>query len=171
MAKLVDLDHKWATLIGRVFIAFGSIERTTHECLNKWLKDPVYPHIKNMRFASRVDLLIDVTEHHGFQKNHTAPFVANLKRAKELAQKRNLIAHNPLMLCLFQGENDFIEAIASTVKDDVTMEYHELEKLMTESETLASNLIEGSVKFSLEGWEGLSITIQESGTPTEINNP
>lgn len=31
MSKLVDLDHKWATLIGRVFIAFGTIESITHK--------------------------------------------------------------------------------------------------------------------------------------------
>ncbi|MES9828205.1 MAG: hypothetical protein ABW201_08070 [Candidatus Thiodiazotropha sp.] len=165
MANLVDLDHKWAILIGRVFIAFGSIERTTHECLKKWLEEPVYPHVKHMKFSSRVDLLIDVTKKQKYSEENTNEFVSNLKEAKELAKKRNLIAHNPLMLCLFQGEGDFVEAIASNLRDDLTMEFHELEDLMHKSEELASSLIDGTTKFRLEGWEGLPITSQASGTP------
>jgi len=165
MAKIVDLDHKWATLIGRVFISFGSIERLTHESLKKWLKDPIYSHIKNMRFSARVDLLIDIVTEQGFQDENVAPFINNLKLSKEMAKKRNLIAHNPLMLCLFQEEPDFTEAIVSSVKNDVTMELYELETLAEESEKLAANLIEGSVKFDLEGWKGLTITSQASGTP------
>jgi len=164
MAKIVDLDHKWATLIGRVFISFGSIERLTHENLKKWLKDPIYPHVKNMSFALRVDLLIDVVSQQGFQDDNVASFIKNLKFSKELAKKRNLIAHNPLMLCLFQDEMEFIEAIVSNVKDDVTMEFHELEVFTEESEKLATNLIEGAAKFDLEGWEGLPLTNQASET-------
>ena len=164
MAKLVDLEHKWATLIGRVFIAFGSIERQTHECLKKWLGDPAYPHVKNMRLAQRIDLLIDIVKEQDFEKANIDSFVESLNVAKSMARQRNLIAHNPLMLCLFQEEADFIEAIVSNVKDDVTMEFHELQDLAERSEELASNLIEGEIKFRLEGWEGLPVTSQSSET-------
>lgn len=165
MAKLVDLDHKWATLIGRVFIAFGSIERQTHESLKKWLEEPIYRHIKHMKLSQRIDLLVDVVKKQSFEQENIDSFIADLIKAKSLAKKRNLIAHNPLMLCLFHEETDFIEAIVSNIKDDVTMEYHELEELAISSEELASNIIDGITKFRLEGWEGLRITSQASGTP------
>ncbi|THK41832.1 hypothetical protein E8Q33_05940 [Methylophaga sp. SB9B] len=158
MAKLVDLDHKWATLIGRVFIAFGSIERQTHESLKKWLEEQVYPHVKHMKLSQRIDLLIDVVKKQNFEQENIDSFVADLTKAKTLAKKRNLIAHNPLMLCLFQEETDFIEAIVSNLRDDVTMEFHELEALAISSEELAGNIIDGMTKFRLEGWEGLPIT-------------
>lgn len=165
MSKLVDLDHKWATLIGRVFIAFGSIERQTHESLKKWLEDPVYPHIKHMKLSQRIDLLIDVVKKQNFEQENIDSFVADLTEAKSFAKRRNLIAHNPLMLFLFQEEPNFIEAIVSNIKDDVTMEFHELEELAISSEELASNIIDGVTKFRLEGWEGSPITSQASGTP------
>lgn len=164
MAKLVDLDHKWATLIGRVFISFGTIERQTHELLKKWLENPVYPHVKHMRLSQRIDLLIDVVKRQGFEQNNINSFVADLTKAKKLATKRNLIAHNPLMLCLFQEETNLIEAIVSNINDDVTMEYHELEELAITSEELASDIIYGVTKFRLEDWKDLPITTQTSGT-------
>lgn len=158
MAKIVDLDHRWATLIGRVFIAFGSIERQTHESLKKWLEEPVYPHVKHMKLSQRVDLLIDVVQQQSFDKDNIDSFIVDLKKAKNLTKTRNLIAHNPLMLCLFQEKKDFVEAIVSNVKDDVTMEFLELEELAASSEELASNIIDGVTKFRLEGCEGLPIT-------------
>ena len=158
MAKIVDLDHRWATLIGRVFIAFGSIERQMHESLKKWLEEPVYPHVKHMKLSQRVDLLIDVVQQQSFDKDNIDSFIVDLKKAKNLTKTRNLIAHNPLMLCLFQEKKDFVEAIVSNVKDDVTMEFLELEELAASSEELASNIIDGVTKFRLEGCEGLPIT-------------
>lgn len=92
-------------------------------------------------------------------------FISNLQLAKELAKKRNLIAHNPLMLCLFQGEEDFIEAITSNFKQDFIMEFNELEDLMAKSESLATDLIDGTTKFRFERCEGFPITNQTSETP------
>lgn len=157
MTKLVDLDHRWALLIGRVFIAFGSIEHLTHECLKEWLKDPIYNHLKNINLSRRIDLVIDLVQTQNFDKNNTEYFVSLCRLAKIIAEKRNILAHNPLVLTLFYGNPDFHEIIQSTIKEDIYITFEELEHITIESEDLANLLIEAKVKFSLEGWKGWPI--------------
>ena len=57
MANFVDSEHKWATLIGRIFVAFGAIEKLTHECMQEWLNETAYKHLKGSRLARRIDLV------------------------------------------------------------------------------------------------------------------
>ncbi len=158
MVKIVDLNDKWAVLIGRLFIAFGSIERTTHNCLIDWLKDPTYAHISKMRFSQRVDVIIDLLGTLEFVEQNKADLIQGLKKAKKLAEKRNIVAHNPLMLDLFDG--DFKEIIISNTKDGVTITFEELQQITQSAESLSTELINTCTKIKLEGWEGLPITSQ-----------
>lgn len=143
MTKIVDLDHKWALMIGRVFIAFGAIEKLTHDCLIEWLQDPIYMHLKNQQLSKRIDLVIELVRSKGFKSDNTEKFVILLNAAKRLAEKRNLLAHNPLLLDLFSGE--FQEIIQSNLKDHVFIKFEELVKIVDESEALESQLIEAKV--------------------------
>ncbi len=158
MTEIFDFDIKWATLIGRLFIAFGYIEKITHNCLVEWLKDPIYPHIKNMNLGRRIDLVIDLAKAQEYTKENIEQFISHLKQAKTLSEKRNIVAHNPLMLTLFQGDPDFVEVIQSIKKDEVFIEFHQLEDIVLQTESVCSNLLEIKVKFGLEGWEGLPLT-------------
>ena len=150
MTKNVDLENKWAVLIGRLFIVFGGIEKATHDCLKKWVDDTVYTHVKHMRFASRIDLVIDLISKLNHTDKNKDNLIAELKKAKELGKKRNIIAHNPLMLVLFQGESNFIEAITHNTKEDVTMEFHEFEGIVKKSEEIYANITHGLAMLHLE---------------------
>lgn len=156
MAKIVDLDDKWAIHIGRLFIAFGAIERTTHNCLIDWLKDPTYTHISKMRFSQRVDVIIDLLQELQFVEQNKVDLTVGLNKARKLAEKRNIVAHNPLMLDLFDGE--FKEVIISNTKVGVTITFEELEQLTKDAESLSTKLINICTKIKLEGWEGLPLT-------------
>lgn len=153
MEKIVDLDHKWALMIGRVFIAFGAIEKLTHDCLVEWLKDPIYEHLKNCRLGTRIDLVIELVKAKDFKSDNIENFISLLNKTKKLAEKRNLLAHNPLLLDLFAGE--FQEIIQSNVKSDVYITFDELERIMEESEAMESLLIKAKVTFSLENWRDI----------------
>ena len=153
MAKIVDLDHKWALMIGRVFIAFGAIEKLTHDCLIEWLKDPIYEHLKSSRLSTRIDLVIELVKAKDFKSDNVENFITLLNRAKKLAEKRNLLAHNPLLLDLFAGE--FQEIIQSNLKDDVYMTFEELVRIVEESEAMEGLLIEAKVMFKLEDWQDI----------------
>lgn len=116
MARMVDPDHEWATLVGRLLIAFAAMESVTHHCLKEWLNQSVYRHLAKMRFSQRIDLVIDLAKEKDSPPEKIKIFISNLKKARKLAEKRNAVAHNPLVLCLFQGEDEFTEAIASDKK-------------------------------------------------------
>lgn len=156
MARIVDLDHKWATMVGRLLIAFAAMEGLTLQCLKEWLKSPLYQHVMNMRFAQRIDLVIDLSREQDSPNDKIEVFVKNLKAAKELAKKRNAVAHNPLMLCLFEGQEDFVEAISSEKKQGEGIEFEELERLVLRAETLEANLSESKVRLREHEWKPLS---------------
>ncbi|BFN13947.1 hypothetical protein [Marinobacter sp. RI1] len=156
MAKIVDLDHKWATLVGRFLIAFAAMESLTLRCLKEWLKPSVYCHVMNMRFAQRVDLVVDLAREQDAPAEQIEAFITNLKKARKLAEKRNAVAHNPLVLCLFSEEDNFIEAIASEKKEDEVIEFSELERLVDQAESLEAGLMESKVRLREHLWKPLS---------------
>jgi hypothetical protein len=84
---------KWAIEIGRFIMAFGSIEATTYAALRRLPLDPIgQPLIDaNLRLQQRIDLLIAIADSRGLE---WFPFTEVLREVKQLAGKRNLIAHN-----------------------------------------------------------------------------
>lgn len=153
MAKIVDLDHKWATLVGRFLIAFAAMESLTLQTLKEWLKPPVYRHVMNMRFGQRVDLIVDLAQEQDAPADKVEAFVRNLKKAKRLAAKRNAVAHNPLVLCLFDEEHNLTEAIASDKKEHEIIEFEELEQLALQAEALEEELLESKVALRLHDFD------------------
>ncbi len=107
MVSLVD-SARWAPLIGRMFIAFGSIERTTHECIRNWAGEIVHKHFAKTPLSARIDLARDLAEAQDATEATKKAFVRSLLNAKNLAQNRNLVAHNPLCLVLLQDYLDWI---------------------------------------------------------------
>ncbi|TYT73146.1 hypothetical protein [Desulfobotulus mexicanus] len=154
MARIIDFDHKWATLVGRVFIAFGVMESITYECLKDWLKDSVYRSVKNMQFAQRVNLVIDLAKEQDAPKERIEIFISNLNRVKKLAEKRNIIAHNPLVLNIFQ-EGGYAEGIVSSKNENKFICFDELEQLVIQAEALERELSESKMRLREHEWKEL----------------
>lgn len=89
MVKLVDPSHEWATEIGRIVIAFGSIEHVTMLCLRQIPRDPIHKATSELNLGPRLKLLLAVLE------ASTDPDAERLAQllgdAKKLAEDRNLI--------------------------------------------------------------------------------
>jgi hypothetical protein len=152
---MVDPDHEWATLVGRLLIAFAAMESLTHHCLKEWLNETVYRHLAKMRFAQRVDLVINLANEQDSPSEKIEIFVFNLKKARKLAEKRNAVAHNPLVLCLFKGEEEFTEAIASDKKEDEIIQLDELKQMVNEAEALEEDLWDSKVRLREHEWSPL----------------
>jgi len=146
MAKIVDLNHKWAIAIGRVFVAFGGIEYTLFKCLENIPSDNILQSTKNLPLGKRVDLLQEILTIH--ENLEAVELKRNLRKIKTLSESRNLIAHNPLVLDLYSSGNDdvfFKEKIMSLKKPDKHMYFDELEKLAVDSEELSSNFLKSAL--------------------------
>lgn len=150
MVKLVESTN-WAPLIGRLFIAFGSIERTTHECIREWAGDTIHKHFSGNTLSRRINLAIDLTESQQATESTKSAFIGSLRLAKELLRTRNLVAHNPLCLVLLQDSLDdpFIEAIAHCTKKDY-LSLHNLVEIVQKVEQCSDELIHNFVAFRIE---------------------
>jgi hypothetical protein len=141
VVKLVDFDNRWATAMGRVFIAFGSMEHTLVVSLRTITKGCIQRTTASMRFGQRIDMLRELLE--PYPGAACDKFGCSLLRAKELAQKRNVIAHNPLMLSFYESPESGIskhETIYSAQKEKHLMTYGALEALVSAAESLAEEL-------------------------------
>jgi len=60
MAKIVDLDHKWAHEIGRAFIAFGSLESSVNHLIHTVPADPIHKSTSPQLLSQKLTLLIEI---------------------------------------------------------------------------------------------------------------
>lgn len=132
--------EQWGALIGRLFLSFGSIENLTFDCMADWLKDPIYDNLKHMNLTARIDLVISLLPEQEFEAAFTDGFINELKKAKELAKKRNVVAHNPLMLHIFT-DGKMVEKITRINKEAYTITFEELEEIVEKTQAVEDNLI------------------------------
>lgn len=151
MVSLVD-SARWAPIIGRMFIAFGSIERTTHECIRDWAGEIIHKHFANAPLSARIDLARDLAEAQSATDATQKAFVRSLLSAKKLAQNRNLVAHNPLCLVFLQDSLDrsFLEAVAHHTKEQKILSYEALVEIVDRTERCAEELVHNFVAFRVE---------------------
>lgn len=151
MAELVD-SSSWAPIIGRMFIAFGSIEQTTHKCIRDWAGDQIHKHFAKARFAARIELARDLALTQDVLPATKDAFCQSLTRAKNLAKYRNLVAHNPLCLMLLHESwsNPFLEAICHITDENQYLSFDELSEIVTSTEDCAQKLLYHYTAFRLE---------------------
>jgi len=166
MVSLVD-EEKWAPLIGRFFLSFGSIESVTHDCIRIWSGKIIHKHIKNMPLSRRIDLAIDLIAEQSYSDTNKAIFIKDFQQAKILVEQRNLIAHSPLMLVLFQDEPNtpFHEAIVSNTKDGHFVKFEELQEALSLAKTVAERIHHNMAAFRLEGINLNAIPSEWKGLP------
>jgi hypothetical protein len=155
LVKIVDTKGQWATAIGQAFVAFGSIEHVTVACLREIPRDRIQKSTKSFRLGQRIDLLVELLEAH--DGDEFSDLSKALKQAKALAQTRNLIAHNPLVLEVYEWADGSIfhrEVIAS-LQGEHRMTLPELQAFANEAETLSSDLFKkASAVFQKLGSKG-----------------
>ena len=142
MVKLVDRDHKWATLIGRKFVSFGHIESCTYKCIEAFTDPLVSKHLNNQSLSKRIELLKDLARKISSKVSREC-FLKVLNDIKVLSEKRNLIAHNPLVLHVFDLDvngKPFREKIISSKKSDKQIEFEELTQITNKAEKLSEEL-------------------------------
>jgi hypothetical protein len=141
LSDFVDRKPEWETAIGRALLAFGSIEHATIVCLTSIPRDKIQRSTMRFNLAPRIDLLLEILEGHtgeAFTQLSDA-----LKRARQLAETRNLIAHNPLVFEFYEHEDGgytINDVIASLHKQGKTLSLDELKDFASQSTLLASDL-------------------------------
>jgi hypothetical protein len=136
--------EEWEALVGKALLRFGDIELVSIKCL-AWLpKDKIGATTARMDFGRRVDLLIELLEAREGRDSHLDAILSGMKQAKGLARKRNLIAHNPVMLNLYVNEDETQHmaeySISSARSEGQTMDLAELKEFAAEVDDLSATL-------------------------------
>jgi hypothetical protein len=137
----LDPTHDWATEIGRLVIAFGSIEHVTMMCLRQLPRDPIYKATSRLHLAPRIDLLCAILSESDLEADKR--LLEGFQRARDLADKRNLIVHNPLILDVYKhdgGSRLIKKSIKSLRSSDKHVTFSDLRLARNEAEALAVEL-------------------------------
>jgi hypothetical protein len=141
VAQPVDPKHEWAGEIGRIVIAFGSIEHITMLCLKQLPNDPIYPATSHLNLVPRLELLAAVLR--GSTDADAEKLRQLLTEAKALAEDRNLVVHNPLVLEVYEdrdGGYEFEHAIQSLRRAERRLALRDLVSIRERAERLATDL-------------------------------
>lgn len=150
MVNFVNTD-KWAPLIGRLFIAFGSIERITHQCIRQWAGSTIHNHVAKNSLLNRLELAVDLTHQQDAAESLKTAFIGSLQTAKALSAQRNRVAHNPLCLImsLDPADEPFREAIAHNTKESDFLTFEDLTLVVLNSERCSEELMRNFAAFRI----------------------
>lgn len=143
--SLHQLDSEWQALVGKAIVRFGDIELISLRCLAYIPADNISESAARFEFSRRVGLLIEILEGRPVLNEPMKGLLAGFKRAKTLAQTRNLIAHNPVMLDIYVNratEDVRTEhTISSARAGSQTLNLEQLKEFAAEVEDLSSSLL------------------------------
>ncbi len=143
--------------IGRVMVAFGGIEHTTLLALS-WLPyERIFDSTKRLRLGQRIDLIKEFLSDRCAKQVHmddAERMIKLLSEACSLAQRRNLIAHNPLILTMFSDREHDVEKrelITSSIDSKKMITLRELEQLADRAESLDLELRQSFLHVAMRG--------------------
>ena len=126
-------------------LRFGDIEYVSIMCLQALPQDKIANSASGLPFARRADLLIEMLQARTTRSVELEALIKGFKRARKLAETRNLIAHNPLLLTLYLDESmetvtSMEHVIASARGGSGQMDLSELKEFAAEADSLASEM-------------------------------
>ena len=135
---------EWEALVGKAILRFGDIELVSMKCLSLIPSDKIIDTASRLDFSRRAEWIVEVLEARSERSSEMSALLNGFKRAKELAQLRNLIAHNPVMLELYVNEDETQSftrhAISSARTGKQSLDLDGLKEFAGEVEQLSSEL-------------------------------
>jgi len=136
--------REWELLIGKAISSFAEIELITYHFLRNIPRDDIFRTASGLPFARRVDLILGILGGLEDLPDVGKQFQENLRKAVNLAEVRNLIAHNPTMLDVYEhktsGALHFERTIRAIRKQQKFLDLKGLREHTADVETLASDL-------------------------------
>jgi len=136
--------NEWRLLVGTAILSFGNIEFATIKCLTHLPRDNISKTTSSLPFGRRVDLIIELLEGQKENAAINSEFIIKLKRAKELAEWRNVLAHNPLATSVYEhkatGDLLLEKTIKAERKKGKEIDLPKLKELASEISSLSSEI-------------------------------
>jgi hypothetical protein len=142
-----DSRERWAPLVGRLILSFGDIENVTYLALLQLPKDKIFETTSSLGFGKRAELVLELIDGHPeIGESLSKEFSEKLRMAKKLSETRNLVAHSPLMMKIYEHPKEGWMhreiALASAKNKDEGLSFYKLAEAATKAEMLAKDLYE-----------------------------
>jgi hypothetical protein len=137
---------EWEKLVGRAILRFGDIELVSIKCFALFPTEKIADSAAaaKLDFSPRADLLVKQLEDREDRDDSLDAILMGIRRAKELARKRSVIAHNPVMLDLYVNEDEtesFARHLITSARfGNQTLDLEELKEFAEEVDGLAAQL-------------------------------
>jgi hypothetical protein len=140
-----DLRSEWAPVVGRLILSFGDIENVTYLALLQLPKDKIFATTSSLPFGKRVDLVLDLVDGHPeIAEDLSKRFAEKLRDAKKLSETRNMVAHSPLVMQIFQHPKEgWVHremALANAKNKEKALSLDALTQAASEADRLAREL-------------------------------
>jgi len=155
MFDLIE-KKKWIPLVGRLMLAFSSIEEITYDILKYWTNDICFTRLRKLSLSERIKLLIELSNVQKCCLENKEYLQNYLHELYTFIQYRNLIAHNQVSLVLYNNEDKetvFKEAIISNEDTFKTVEYNDLKKIVPKVEALEESILKVFLKIKIENFD------------------
>jgi hypothetical protein len=142
--------EEWATLIGQFFVSFAKIEHTTCISIQYFSEDNISNTANRLAFKTRVELLIElITDKKYIDDDKTKKYTDLLEKALKLSEKRNIIAHNPILLDLYTHEEteQLIQREVIISKRNKRIFLDNLKEMVDEAEKLSKELSDAYIEI------------------------
>jgi hypothetical protein len=132
----------WRVSVGRFILAFASVEWFTFHMLSELPTERIFESVMSLPFERRLDLVTQLLQQKPLESALLGEANRALEQARQLAKTRNLIAHNPLLLNLFDDRVgvDLEYQISKYGETEARLTIAELQELCAEVERLDATL-------------------------------
>jgi len=108
--------EEWEQLIGKAILSFAEIELITYHFLKHIPQDDIFQAVSRLSFGHRVDLILRILNGRNGLPDVGEKFKENLQKARKLTEVRNLIAHNPTMLDVYEHRESGAIGVERTIR-------------------------------------------------------
>ena len=130
---------RWATVFGRVIVAFGQIEWATDYCLRRLSGGSAAPEAFSP-YKLRARTLLKLLEARPERTQRVGDVVLAVSEAIDLADRRNLLAHNSYEAVMYFDERDWLREGVPDLKEARVVPFDEVGRYADRAEALESTL-------------------------------
>lgn len=153
-------QEQWQMAIGKLMFSFGFIELHLNQLLGCWLADEIYEHISSDPLSKRLRFAIALAPAHSIDQTFVDDLTALLESIAKLAEKRNMVAHNPVLLDsrrLASGKWDMKDVIRHPRRAEKYLALKDLEDVAQDAAIASEDLFRfftSAVQQIMEGRHG-----------------
>ena len=142
--EVSNIQQSWEKAIGNFLLSFGKVEWFTYFLLTRLPSENIFDTVKSLPLSRRIKLIQQLLVAREISKETIASITSIFTKALQLSEVRNTLAHNPLYLGFYDGDNgiDFRHQVSKYDKTDKPITLEQLENHCKEIDILSGQCYE-----------------------------